>query len=171
MEGLVLRAAVADDLPRIREIIAQAKAQMRALGSAQWQDGYPAEADIRRDIDRGYGSVMIRPDSPGRAIAYGAVVFDSEAAYADIEGKWLTEEPYVVVHRLAVADEEKRRGVAGCFMRNVEALARARGVTAFRIDTNFDNRYMLRLVERQGFVYCGKIRYVSGERLAFEKRL
>lgn len=76
---------------------------------------------------------------------------------------------YVVLHRLAVADGEKGRGVAAEFMRRTEALARERGVGSFRVDTNFDNRYMLRMLERLGFAYCGKIVYGSGERLAFEK--
>ena len=75
----------------------------------------------------------------------------------------------VVLHRLAVADGEKGRGVAAEFMRRTEALARERGVSSFRVDTNFDNRYMLRMLERLGFAYCGKIVYGSGERLAFEK--
>lgn len=167
----VFRKAVAADVPRILRIIAQAKAQMRAAGSVQWQDGYPAEADIRRDVSKGSGYVLTPPEAPERAIAYGAVVFDGEAAYADIAGEWLGDCPYVVVHRLAVADEEKHRGAATCFMLRTEALARAQGVQSFRVDTNFDNRYMLRLIARLGFVYCGKIRYESGERLAFEKRI
>ena len=67
------------------------------------------------------------------------------------------------------ATGEKGRGVAAEFMRRTEALARERGVGSFRVDTNFDNRYMLRMLERLGFAYCGKIVYGSGERLAFEK--
>ena len=50
-------------------------------------------------------------------------------------------------------------------------MARERGIGAFRIDTNPDNRPMLRLLERMGFTFCGKVVYRSGERLAFEKRL
>ena len=93
------------------------------------------------------------------------MVFDGEPAY----GAWLTGGDYVVLHRLVVADGEKGRGVAAEFMRRTEALARGRGVGSFRVDTNFDNRYMLRMLERLRFAYCGKIIYESGERLAFEK--
>ena len=32
-------------------------------------------------------------------------------------------------------------------------------------------RTMLRLLERTGFTYCGKVVYRSGERLAYEKRI
>ena len=41
-EKLVFRRARPADAARIMEIIRQAQAQMRALGSLQWQDGYPA---------------------------------------------------------------------------------------------------------------------------------
>ena len=78
---------------------------------------------------------------------------------------------YVVLHRLAVADGEKCRGVATEFLRRTASLARRRGTPAFRVDTNFDNRPMLHLMEKEHFAYCGKIRCRNGERLAFEKRL
>lgn len=174
-ETLRFRRARPDDAARIIEIIRQAQTQMRALGSLQWQNGYPAPADIGSDIAHGYGYVLDRPalaaNAPATVIAYGAVVFDGEPAYDAIEGTWLTDGKYVVLHRLAVADGEKGRGIATEFMRRTEVLARAQGAGSFRVDTNFDNRYMLRTLERLGFAYCGKIRYRSGERLAFEKPL
>ena len=250
-EKLVFRRARPADAARIMEIIRQAQAQMRALGSLQWQDGYPAAADIGHDIACGYGWGFEKPEaekSPeargsdgtgaagfrpetaaarkitdtgeagatgsgadetaatteeateeameateetrkaremretqaakaaaaqaqGNVVAYGAVVFDGEPAYDAIEGAWLTDGDYVVLHRMAVADGEKGRGVATEFMRRVEAMACGRGTGSMRVDTNFDNRYMLRMLGRLGFVYCGKVRYRSGERLAFEKTL
>ena len=245
-EKLLFRRARPADTERIMEIIRQAQAQMRALGSLQWQDGYPAAADIGHDIACGYGWVFEKPEaekSPeargsdgtgvagfrpetaaarkitdtgeagatgsgadetaatteeaeetrkaremretretqaakaaaaqaqGNVVAYGAVVFDGEPAYEAIEGAWLTDGDYVVLHRMAVADGEKGRGVATEFMRRVEAMACGRGTGSMRVDTNFDNRYMLRMLGRLGFVYCGKVRYRSGERLAFEKPL
>ena len=39
-EDLKYRKAEPADAERIMEIIRQAQAQMRALGSRQWQDGY-----------------------------------------------------------------------------------------------------------------------------------
>lgn len=255
-EKLVFQRARPADAARIMEIIRQAQAQMRALGSLQWQDGYPAAADIGHDIACGYGWVFEKPEaekSPeargsdgtgaagfrpetaaarkitdtgeagatgsgadetaatteeateateetrkaremretqealetretqaakaaaaqaqGNVVAYGAVVFDGEPAYDAIEGAWLTDGDYVVLHRMAVTDGEKGRGVATEFMRRVEAMACGRGTGSMRVDTNFDNRYMLRMLGRLGFVYCGKVRYRSGERLAFEKTL
>ena len=171
MEQLLFRSATPADVPRILQIIRQAQRRMAAAGSLQWQDGYPAVEHIEADLKHRYGHVIVRNDGFGNAavIAYGAIVFDGEPAYGAIDGAWLTGGDYVVLHRLAVADGEKGRGVAAEFMRRTEALARGRGVGSFRVDTNFDNRYMLRMLERLRFAYCGKIIYESGERLAFEK--
>ena len=168
---LIFRQAQSCETDRIMQIIRQAQARMHAAGSRQWQDGYPAPGHISADIGRNRGYVLCKPgvEGPLSVIAYGAVVFDGEPAYGAIDGAWLTGGDYVVLHRLAVADGEKGRGVAAEFMRRTEALARGRGVGSFRVDTNFDNRYMLRMLERLRFAYCGKIIYESGERLAFEK--
>lgn len=159
------------DAPRIMEIIEAAKAQMHARGSAQWQDGYPALRDIQADIVCGRGVVALGMTGGRRVIAYAALAWDGEPAYDEIEGRWLTDGPYVVVHRLAVADEAKGRGVATALLRYVESTARAHGIPGFRIDTAFDNLYMQRMLRKLDFTYCGRIRYRSGERLAYEKAL
>lgn len=165
---LEFRPAAAADLARIMEIIRQAQAQMRASGSDQWQDGYPARQDIADDLALGQGYVLHDPQRG--TVAYGAMVFTGERAYERIEGRWLTREAYVVVHRLAVAAEAQRHGIGEEFLRRVHLAARERGIRSLRIDTAVDNRRMLRLLDRTGFSYCGRIRYASGERLAFERR-
>ena len=76
----------------------------------------------------------------------------------------------MVIHRMAVADGMKHRGVATCFFGHTAQYAASRGIHSFRVDTNFDNTYMLRLVKTMGFTGCGKVQYgPRGERLAFEK--
>ena len=161
---LIFRRAVEADMERILQIIAQVQRQMREAGSQQWQNGYPAREHIAADMRRGYGYVLQRPDAaaPQAVIAYGAVIFDGEAAYRDIEGAWLGEQAYVVLHRLAVADGEKCRGVATEFFHRTVRLARERGIGSFRDDTKYDNHRMLRLLNREGFNYCGKVCYQSG---------
>lgn len=176
MKNRLFRTATGEDLPRILEIIAQARRRMAAAGSDQWQDGYPARENIEADLARGYGHLLSVPDDRAtdkeRIIAYGAIVFDGEPAYEALEGgKWLSEGAYVVVHRLAVADEALGHGIGTEFFHRVEQMARERGIGSFRVDTNFDNHRMLQLLAREGFTRCGKVRYRSGEREAFEKLL
>lgn len=170
MELSLFRSATPADIPRILQIIRQAQRRMAAAGSLQWQDGYPAPEDIAADLARGYGYVIC-PAGKQEAAAYGAIVFDGEPAYEALEGRWLTNGPYVAVHRLAAADEALGQGIGTEFLEHAGRLARERGIAAFRIDTNFDNRRMLRILAKSGFIYCGKVFYRSGEREAFEKIL
>ena len=169
MNQLVLfRKAGPDDAGQIWQIILQAKEQMRLLGRCQWQDGYPAFENITGDIENGHGYVL---SENGHVIAYGAVIFDREPAYNSIDGNWLTDQPYVVVHRLAVADKVKQRGIGTLFMQEVEKLSRSKGIKSFRVDTNFDNLFMQKMLSKLEFTYCGEIVYVSNKRMAYEKCL
>lgn len=167
MEEFTFRTASNSDSGRIWEILVQAKEQMYREGRHQWDESYPTPETVASDISAGYGYVLCGEGE--KVIAYGAVVFDGEKAYNQIDGRWLSPMPYVVVHRLAVADEMKKRGIARRFMEKVEELARSKGLLSFKIDTNFDNAYMLRLLSNCGFTRCGIIRYDKGERIAFEK--
>ena len=154
------------DVERIWQIILQAKERMRLRNSRQWQDGYPAEENITGDIDKGYAYVLSCEDE---VIAYAAVVFDGEPAYDTIQGTWLSNYPYVVVHRIAIADEMIRQGVATLFMQKIEELSREQGVRSFRVDTNLDNPYMLKIFAKLGFTYCGEVFYDKNQRRAYEK--
>ena len=85
LRALELRAAAEDDTARIGEIIRDARRRMRERGSDQWQNGYPAPEDIARDIRRGCGRVLCEAS---RIVAYAAVDFDGEPAYAHLRGTW-----------------------------------------------------------------------------------
>ncbi len=171
MENLILRRAKLEDIARIIEIIIQAQRQMANNGSDQWQNGYPSEKDILNDINQENGYILESHNL--NIIGYAAIIFTGEPAYNTIsDGNWLiNNHKYVVVHRLAVADEVKGNGIAIHFMTKIEELAKAKGFNDFRVDTNFDNFAMLKSLDRLGFTKCGKIIYESGERLAFEKLL
>jgi N-acetylglutamate synthase-like GNAT family acetyltransferase len=165
----LFRQAEEKDIPAIWKIILQAKEQMRKAGSQQWQDGYPNMEIIQKDIARNSGFVLCHKSE---VIAYGSIIRDGEPSYKELKGHWLSDIPYIVVHRLAVADEMKHQGVATYFFRQAEQFALSLQIRSFRVDTNFDNRYMLHLLEKLEFTYCGEVSYGErGDRLAYEKLL
>lgn len=166
--GLVFRQAVPDDIPQAGIILRQAVDRMLAEGKKQWDYSYPNEAHIRTDIDSGIGYVL---ESDGEVVAYGAVTFDGEPAYTDIDGQWLSDIRYVVVHRMAVLLTSQSRGFGMSFIEAVEKFALSKGVRSIKVDTNYDNTRMLNLLNKLGFTYCGEIHYQKGPRKAFEKLL
>lgn len=163
-----LRKADLTELPSVWEIIQQAIEQRRQDGSDQWQRGYPNEQTIEEDISNGWGYVLVEN---AQVIAYAAIIIGNEPAYEDIQGKWLTDGTYVVIHRVATSNAVKGRGVATQLFRMIEELALAHQVFSIKVDTNFDNVPMLKILERLGYTYCGEVFFIGSNRMAFEKVL
>lgn len=157
------------DLPDVMTIIGQAKRRMKERGLDQWQDGYPDEAAIRSDLRKRQGHLFLKRHTPA---AYAAIVFDKDPYYEKIDGQWLSDgEPYVAVHRLAVADEFLGLGLARHILKYAEKRARIRNVPWFRIDTHHDNLPMRNLIRDFGFTFCGVVQVRDGKRMAYEKRV
>ena len=145
-----------------------AKAIMRADGNHdQWgAPGFPGDALLLRDIARG-GGFVISSEAEGEVeksiVAYFALLPSPEPTYDVIDGAWLTDEPYGVIHRIASYPE-----VHGIFSAVID-FAAAR-YPHLRIDTHRDNRIMQHLIDMAGFTYCGVIWLEDGtERLAYER--
>lgn len=164
-----LRKAQESELPAVWEIIQYAIEQRRLDGSQQWQDGYPNETSIRSDWEKGFAYVVT--DEEENILAYAAIIFEPEPAYEGIEGKWLTNNDYVVIHRVAVSEKAKGKGIATELFRMIEPLSVEQGVFSIKVDTNFDNAPMLKILEKLGYTYCGEVYFRGAARKAFEKVL
>lgn len=162
----VLHPAEMPDRHDIWEIIHQAIIRRKLDGSTQWQDGYPNMETIEKDIRDQQGYVLRHED---RIIAYAALIYNDEPAYDQIEGNWLSEFPFLVIHRVAVSDQMAGKGIATLLLRKIESYAHQKQIPSIRADTNFDNYAMLKVLEKSGYQYCGKVLIRGDERLAFEK--
>lgn len=168
MDTPILQKANASDLPTIWEILQDAIAQRKADGSDQWQNGYPNEQVARDDIAAGNGYVLVER---GVVVAYAAIIFGRDPAYDAIDGRWLTEGGYAAVHRVARSGKAAGKGIATRLFELTEDLCIEKGVPSIRLDTNFDNVAMLRILDRLGYAYCGEILYQGSPRRAYEKIL
>ena len=162
-----IRLAVQEDMTAIMSVFAQARAAIAALGIDQWQDGYPTEAHIGADIEKGYAYVLC---TGGTVQGYFAMIGEPEPTYACIyDGAWLTDGAYTTVHRVAMSDALRGKGGAAEAMRYVISRTLRAGVPAVRIDTHEGNLRMRKFLEKQGFSPCGTIYLTSGSsRIAFE---
>lgn len=103
-----LRTAAPEDLGKIMELIDQAKAFLKRNGVDQWQNGYPDQTCIEEDIRKGRGYLCIQDQD---VVGYVCIDFEGEPAYDTLDGKWLSIQPYVVVHRLALDASVRGRGL------------------------------------------------------------
>lgn len=151
-----IRKATYDDMPVLMQIFEHAKSIMRASGNMhQWGNGYPSQEIVRGDIDAGVCNVLCESD--GCIVATMAFIPGPDPAYSVIEGgEWLNDEPYCVIHRIAVAAEGK-----GCARRMLDwAFERAGTV---RIDTHRDNAIMHHILRSYGFAFYGVIHLANGD--------
>lgn len=162
------RKAVRADLYAIMNIIKQAQSALFVQGVNQWQDGYPNHEVISLDIAAGSAYVCV---IDGLVAAFFVISYDEETAYDDIyDGQWLSLDEYAVLHRIAVAEHHKGRGLATEIICFAEQSCLDRGIHSIKIDTHRDNKPMQRLLAKNDFRYCGIIYLTDGQaRIAFEK--
>lgn len=162
------RQAKISDLDQIVEIIELSKKYLKETKVDQWQDGYPAKEDLRRDIESGNSYVLTNKDE---IIATTVISLDGESTYNSIfNGEWITNEEYIVMHRVAVHDKYKGKGIFKELIKEAESLALNNMIFSIKIDTHRDNISMQRAVVKNNFKRCGIIYLENGsERIAFEK--
>ncbi|MDM0458383.1 GNAT family N-acetyltransferase [Clostridium perfringens] len=164
------RQAKISDLDQIVEIIELSKKYLKETKVDQWQNGYPAKEDLRRDIESGNSYVLTNKDE---IVATTVISLDGESTYNSIfNGEWITNTEYIVMHRVAVHDKYKGKGIFKELIKEAESLALNKGISSIKIDTHRDNISMQRAVVKNDFKKCGIIYLEEGsERIAFEKVL
>lgn len=164
------RQAKISDLDQIVEIIELSKKYLKETKVDQWQDGYPSKEDLRRDIESGNSYVLTNKDE---IVATTVISLEGESTYNSIfNGEWITNDEYIVMHRVAVHDKYKGKGIFKELIKGAESLALNKGISSIKIDTHRDNISMQRAVVKNNFKRCGIIYLEDGsERIAFEKVL
>ena len=149
-----IRRATARDLETVCAVYAAARSFMRAHGNpTQWPGDYPDLRDAEKDLEADALWVL---DEGAGPIAVMSVLPGPDPTYAVIEGdSWLNDDPYWVMHRLAVAESGRGAGT-----RMLERLCAEHDNV--RADTHADNLPMQRTLEKCGFVRRGTIYVEDG---------
>lgn len=168
MTNPCVRKAKMDEIPILWDILQEAILKRKEEGSEQWQDGYPNPEVIRKDIEKEAGYVLI---TNNQVVGYCAVYINDEPEYERIQGNWLSNQDFVVFHRLAIASNQLGKGWAKTIFEFIEDFALNNSTYSVKADTNFDNLAMLHLFEKFGYTYCGEVYFRGSPRKAFEKML
>ena len=157
-----IRNTKLNELKGILEIYESARQYMQRNGNPnQWGSSYPDEKIIKADIENRHHFVCI---DGNRIMGCFAFIKGDDPTYKKIvEGKWVNNDPYAVIHRIAVFEHGKGIGsfcIAWCFNQHKN----------IRADTHKDNISMQKLLIKKEFKYCGVIHNSWGdERLAFQR--
>lgn len=164
------KKATTEDICSIMSIIEQAQEYFRKNEIDQWQNNYPNIDTIKTDIDLHNCYVLLHENT-----IVGTVVlnFGVEKNYERIlNGAWINEGPYAVIHRIAIDHRYKGLGLSAVIIKRLEEICSEKEVHSIRVDTHYDNLPMKKFLVKNGFQYCGII-YLEddSERIAFEKSI
>ncbi|MDY6070278.1 MAG: NUDIX domain-containing protein [Bacilli bacterium] len=158
---MYFRKTTVSDFPSIFRIYEQSVSFMKEEGNpTQWNDLETLKNHVGDDVNKGISYVLL---DEGEIQAVFTLLETPDPTYQTIEGKWMDDSSYFTIHRIAV--KEHNRGYASACFRYAYLQNRH-----IRIDTHEKNLPMRKLIEKEGFTYCGKI-VIEDEsvRLAYEK--
>lgn len=160
-----IQRAQPTDIDEIMGIYDYARAFMARTGNpVQWgRTNWPPRALIEEDI-RQQNSYLCVEDGKILAVFYYNCGRAIDPCYLTIDGAWLGDDTYGVVHRIAATGGARGAGTF-CINWAYEQCGH------LRMDTHGDNIIMQNLLRKLGFRYCGIIHVVEDDdpRLAFEK--
>lgn len=164
---ITMRLCAEKDVPQCMSFIREARLHQEAQGFTQWDADYPSAALLLEDVALARGYVI---ESDGIPVGYVCIDFGGEPIYDSINGAWQTNQPYAVMHRLALGDAARGKGASADIFRLTMEMSLARSIRAIRVDTHPANLKMQHIVLREGFVLCGEVIYPEGGmRLAYER--
>jgi RimJ/RimL family protein N-acetyltransferase len=162
------RQANYSEASQIWQILKDAIKRRKEDGSNQWQDGYPNMEVVKSDIEKKIGFVFTQNDT---IIGYSAVIINDEPDYINIEGKWLSDQDFIVYHRVAISEEFLAKGMAKKMMKLIEQYALSKNIYSIKADTNHDNIPMMKIFKKLGYSFCGIVYIRQSPRRAYEKVL
>ncbi len=159
---MIIRKAKDSDLNSILRVYEIAREYMRQNGNPnQWGTDKPPREMLVEDIKK--GELFVGENADGSIPFVFAFILGDDPTYAYIEdGKWLSDEPYGTIHRIASDGSIKGTvKLAVDYCKNI--------ISNIRIDTHHDNKTMQHVVEKIGFIKCGIIYIEDGTpRIAYQ---
>ena len=163
-----LELAKACEVEQCYQMIEEGKQFQREQGFEQWTEDYPNLDTIRSDVAAGIGYAF---KVDGVIAGYLCLDFSGEPAYNQIEGAWSADQPYGVVHRMAFSQKYRGMGLTSAAFAQIEQCCREKGVPYIQMDTDFPNKRMQHIMEKNGFRQCGVIVFQDSGKLAYDKLL
>ena len=165
-----IRLVTIDELNLVMEIINDAK-ELLKKDSLQWQQGYPNEQTMQKDIINNhlYGYYI-----ENYLVGIVSLVPKAEINYLEIEGSWISypSDYDLNIHRIAIRKEYHKQKLGETLLNFAINFAKANNYHSIKLDTHIKNKAMQKISLNTGFTYRGIIYLKRDEldnsRLAYE---
>jgi GNAT superfamily N-acetyltransferase len=161
-----IREALIADIEPIASLVRACIAGMRSQEIDQWDEVYPDQGTIQRDVETGNAVVAIADQ-----MIVGFAVLDEhqEPEYADVP--WHFTNRAAVVHRMMVTPLMEGRGIARKLLAILESRAASSGYLSIRLDAFTENPRAVKFYEQRDYRRAGQVKLRKGAFYCFEKEL
>jgi ribosomal protein S18 acetylase RimI-like enzyme len=139
-------------IPGVVRLISATTQTMREHGIYQWDDIYPNEEIITKDVNSRSLYVLEQDD-----LCLAAMSLNQEQDEAYQKVPWFGGEPVLVVHRLCVDPAYQGHGMGNRLMDFAEEHAKQHAYVSIRLDAYTGNSRAVRLYERRGYRKAGQV--------------
>lgn len=150
--------AKSNDIQGIMEIIKETVKEMKSYNNTQWDENYPKEQDFDEDIKSGDLYIEKQDEI---ITGFICVNYIEPEEYKDL--KWSKNEKCMVVHRMAVNPNFRKKGVGSRLMNFAEDLAIKSGVNYLKTDTYSINTKMNSLFRKFNYNFIGDMSFLGKE--------
>lgn len=168
----IIRDFRLSDRESVLNIWNEGRLSLKKRGISQWQKGdYPGPPAFISDYGNKSGRVV---EIDGETVAVFAFTLSPESSYSTLSG-WLTgDKEYLTIHRSAVKESERGKGIFSSIISWCMEEAKRNGKKSIRIDTHEDNISMINALNKNGFKRIGRLTLLSGSesgdyRIGFER--
>jgi ribosomal protein S18 acetylase RimI-like enzyme len=156
-----------EQLPEIMALYREAIENMRSQGIEQWDEIYPSQCDIERDIETQSMAVFMEGTSVLAVIAMNA---EQDPAYRNANWEY-TQEPIAALHRLCVHPKAQGKGIGKIVVALAENRLAQQGYATIRLDAFSQNIAANALYRSLGYRAAGEITLRKGQFYLYEKRI
>lgn len=163
----MVRLAKINDAQQISEIFEDAKEKFVNDKTFQWKGNYPNINNFYDDLEK---EKVIVYEEDGKILGTATVVFSIDKNYNEINGKWINNEKYISIHRIATRKGYLKRGIASALFKEAEIIALENNIRNIKIDTHRNNNSMRSLLVKLNYLECGVIILLNRDDLSLEER-
>lgn len=164
----MVRLGCINDAFQVAEIFEDAKVKFENDGTFQWKGMYPNIDNFYNDLKN---EIVIVYDDNFKILGTATIVLSIDNNYNQIDGRWLNDEVYISIHRIATRNGYLKKGIASSLFKEAEKIALDKGIRNIKIDTHLNNKDMRNLLVKLGYIECGIIMLLGRDDLTKEERV
>ena len=160
---VVVRLGKPDDQAGWLRLVGRVVAQMKSEGSAQWNSTYPGETEFGHDVA---ARTLCLAEIDDHIVGSVTACEEHPKEYRNVE--WPSGRRCLVIHRIAVDPDFRRRGVARELLRAAHRFARRAGYASCRLDVPGFNAGARALYESEGYLEVATMELWGMESVCYE---